>query len=141
MKTLKAFIAASHVSEKLIRSVVRQFGGWADFKESAEDIASHGADAGWSGFIYYADTVKFAKRNRQEILAAAEAMADELGERGASSLIKGFGCLRSEGLSETDVMNAIYRRNDPNAQVVLNALAWFALEEVARSYVDRVEAE
>ncbi len=141
MKTIKAFCEASHISPAIIRAVVRQLGGWDAFRESAADIANHGADGGFSGFIYYADTVRFARKNLDSIIELAADMARDIGEPGAFSLIAGFNCLRGDDLSGDDVAAAIYRRNDENAQTVYNALAWFALEEVARAYVDLVESE
>lgn len=57
------FCNESHISAELIRAVVRQAGGWADFKEMARDVANHGADAGFHGFTYYHDTESFTKRH------------------------------------------------------------------------------
>jgi len=123
----------------LIRSVVRQIGGWDEFKERAPDVAAYGADGGFSGFIYYADTVPFAKRNKAIILEYAESMAGDIGaDGGALGLIAGFNCLSD--LTALDVASAIYKRNDDNAQQVFNALAWFAVEEVSRSYVGLMES-
>ena len=42
---------------------VRQLGGGAEAIESARDAARHGADSGFHGFIYYAETVAFFKRH------------------------------------------------------------------------------
>ena len=47
MKTLKEFTEKSHINESLVRAVVRQSGGWEDFKEKALDVANHGAYAGF----------------------------------------------------------------------------------------------
>lgn len=139
MKTLKAFVENTHLSATLVRAVVRQIGGWDSFKESAEDIASHGADAGFSGFIYYADTVKFTERHKQELLCMANVMAQELGESSGFTLIAGFNCLRS--YSADEVFDALVNPRSDARTDVFNALAWFALEEVARSYADLVEAQ
>lgn len=134
MKTLKAFAAASHLPEKLVRAVARQIGGWEEFKGRAEDVARHGADGGFGGFCYYSDTVSFAKRNKAEILKMAQAQADDFGSDSAYSMIAGFACLPE--YSATDVAVAIHKPRSENARQVYNALAWYALEEVARSYVD-----
>lgn len=140
MKTLKAFCDSSNVPAPLIRAVVRQIGGWDEFKDRASDVANHGADGGFSGFIYYADTVPFAKRNKASILEYAESMASDIGaDGGALGLIAGFNCLSD--ITALDVASALYKRNDDNAQQVFNALAWFAVEEVSRSYVDLLESE
>lgn len=139
MKTLKSFIEASNISPKLIRAVVRQIGGWDSFKESAQDVANHGASGGVNGFIYYTDTVAFTKRNKKDILAMAEELASSIGEGDAITLIAGFNCLKN--YSALEVSEAIYNPRSESRTDVFNALAWFTLEEVARSYCDLVEQE
>lgn len=134
MPTLKKFIAESHIDAKLVRAVVRQIGGWESFTNYAPDVARHGADGGFSGFIYYCDTVPFAKKNRKEIVELAKNIADDFGE-GVFKMIAGFRCLSGD-YSEGEIAEAIYNSKSENNTQVLNALAWFALEEVCRSYVD-----
>ena len=139
MKTVKEFCEKTHLPAGLVRAVIRQSGGWDSFRESAPDVANHGAAGGFSGFIYYADTVPFAKRNKANILEYAESMASEIGaDGGALGLIAGFNCLSD--ITALDVASALYKRNDENAQRVFNALAWFAVEGVSRSYVDLMES-
>jgi len=136
MKTLKKFIKESNINEQLIRAAVRQIGGWENFTQSAEDISSHGIDAGFHGFIYTAETVKFAKNNLPEIMELAKNMASEMGEN-TYKMIAQFNCLKDyPGL---DAAEAIYNKKSEDHETVLNALAWFACEEVARSYVENFE--
>lgn len=134
IKTIKALIEQTNIPATLVRSTIRQAGGWDSFRESAADIANHGADCGFHGFIYYTDTVPFAKRNLCDILVYTEELAQDCGQSGALELIAGFNCLRD--LTALDVSQAIYKHGDDNKPQVLNALAWFALEEVARAYSD-----
>lgn len=82
---LNQFITESPIQAKLIRAVVRQSGGWDSFKDMAEDITNHGVDGGFHGWIYYADTVPFAQRNKAVIMAMAQELANDLGEEVASS--------------------------------------------------------
>jgi hypothetical protein len=137
MKTLKQFVAESHISESLIRAVVRQSGGWEAFTEHAADVMNHGADGGYHGFIYYAETVSFAKRQKAVILEMARQMADDLGEPGAYSMIAGFNCLRDMGMTVDTVADAVNSAKHEDHTSVMNSLAWYALEEVSRSYADR----
>lgn len=134
IKTLSDFIEASHLDAKLIRAVVRQIGGWESFTESARDIAGHGIDGGFSGFIYNRDTESFARRNRSLIAGMASEQAKEFGTS-VVEMIQGFGCFRN-GTKPTDeeIGSALYAGKDKNDASVLNALAWYAGEEVARSY-------
>lgn len=134
MSTLKKFIAESHISEKLIRAVVKQICGWESFTDHAKDVADYGASGGFSGFIYYSDTVPFAVKYRKEIMELAKNIADNLGE-GVFEMIAGFFCFNGY-YSEGEIAEAIYNLKSENGTAVLNALAWFALEEVCRSYVD-----
>ena len=76
------------MNKKLIKAVIRQLGG----RDSLQDIANHGIDGGFSGFIYHSDTVKFFKRNRAEIVELVKEMADELGEE-PIELVCMFNCL------------------------------------------------
>lgn len=133
MTTLKQFIENSHVNEALIRAVVRQSGGWSEFKEHAEDISNHGASGGFSGFIYYTDTVKFARKHKDAIREALKELADSVGESELNTF-NGFNCLKGE--AQEDNAKALYGRYDNGLTAQYNALAWFALEEVARSCVE-----
>ena len=81
-------------------------------------VAEHGAEAGWSGFTYYTDTCKFYEDNEQLIYDLLNEMADSMGYSSPDELVATFRCDTSS----------------PDARK--NALAWFALEEVAH-HVER----
>lgn len=136
IKTIKQFAEKSNISESLIRAVIRQSGGWEYFKERALDIARYGAGGGHSGFIWYSETVAFFDRNKKEILELAIDQAEDFG-MDILTMIAGFNCLK--GYTTNDIAAAIYGRSNPESQTVKNALAWFALEEVARSFADLSE--
>lgn len=136
--TLKQFTSSTSIPAKLIRSTVKQFGGWEYFTESANDIASHGAQSGWSGFTYYADTVPFAKRNKKEIIAYSKEMMQDIGEyESLPEFFASFNCLKDYSVDE--ISEALYHHLSENLTALYNALAWFALEEVARAYVNLSE--
>lgn len=140
INTLADFCEASHLNAALIRATVKQFGGWESFKESAHDVANHGIDGGFSGFVYYSDTEPFARRNRALIAEMASEQARDFGT-GVIEMIRGFGCFR-HGTPPTDeeIGSALYAGRDAKDGLpVLNALAWYAGEEVARSYTDLTE--
>ncbi len=138
--TLSKLIDSSNIPAKLIRAVVNQIGGWESFTESAHDIANHGIDGGFSGFVYYSDTEPFARRNRALIAEMAADQARDFG-MGTLEMIRGFGCFRN-GTKPTDeeIGSALYAGKDAKDGLpVLNALAWYAGEEVARAYNDLIE--
>lgn len=126
--TSTKIIENSNIPPRLVRSTVRQLGGCGSLK----DIANYGAGGGYHGFIYYYDTVAFFNRNRHLIIDLAKHVADENGED-VFTMITGFVCLKDMGLSATDVAEAIYRDRGDCADIIKNALTWFALEEVARA--------
>lgn len=94
------------------------------------DVARHGADIGWNGFTYYQDTLAFFAAHKRQILALAEELAEDCGED-MLTMIQGFNCLKEYGLSPTEIGEAIWGGEGENAIIIRNALAWFALEEVA----------
>lgn len=135
--TLASFCLRSNIPESLIRAVVKQMGGWESFTESAPDVCRGGIDGGFHGFIYYVDTEAFAKRNREAIAEMASAQAGDFGI-GVIEMIRGFGCFQ-HGTKPTDeeIGSALYAGKDAKDGLpVLNALAWYAGEEVARAYCD-----
>jgi hypothetical protein len=158
LATIKAVCEARGISEKLARSVLRQLGGGEAARDSLRDVARGGADAGFCGFTYYSDTVDFFRRNRAEVVALVERMASDLGE-GVVDMVAGFQCLGGRDMKREhcgaldgraaahnravvaeftpSVSRCLYggRLTDEDTEVA-NALAWFALEEVARAFDD-----
>ena len=130
---LKSFIEKSNLPEDLVRQVVRQIGGWDSFKEQARDVSMYGAAAGFAGFLYYTDTCRFYAVNRDAILEAVRDMCDGLGEE-PIQFVRSFNCLK--GATESEVGLTLYGSKKQHDTQVANALAWFALEEVARSFDD-----
>ena len=134
---LSDFVKQSTVPAKLIRAVVRQVGGWEDFQQIAKDVADHGADDGYKGFIYYVDTVAFTKRNRRAILEFASDQDSQIESVGLIKFVAGFGCL--DETEDDEVARALYAGRGDAVTGIYNALAWYMLEEVCYSYVDLLD--
>lgn len=134
------FIKNCHVPEPLTEEVINQVGDWEDFETIAPDVVNHGADSGFHGFTYYNETVTFAENNLKRILQYCRDLAEDIGLDGAYSIIAGFNCLNNDYAVDevADIINGHYEDEHDKA-MVFNALAWFALEEVCRSYVDILE--
>jgi hypothetical protein len=115
---------------KLTKAVNKQTGG--NLKEIAQDVCNHGANSGFSGFIYYHETEAFYLKNKSLIVEMAKEMADSLGEP-LIGMIQGFNCLDA---TEEEIGQTLYGNKKNCDQMVANALAWFALEEVARNLTD-----
>lgn len=117
-------------------------GGWESFTQSAPDICRGGIDGGFHGFIYNRDTEPFAKRNREAIAQMAREQANDFGT-GVIEMIRGFGCFR-HGTKPTDeeIGSALYAGKDIDGGMsILNALAWYAGEEVSRAYCDAFDPQ
>ncbi len=99
-------------------------------RETLVDVCNHGADGGYGSFVYYADTCAFFKKHRADIMALAESMADDCGQD-LFLMVAGFNCLKDIKLSAYGTSEALNGRGEM-ADMVQNAMAWFALEEVAR---------
>jgi hypothetical protein len=129
--SLANLIDSTNIPESLVRAVVRQMGGWESFKEKAPDITRHGIGGGYHGFIYYADTLRFAHTHRKEILKLARDQAEDCG-LGLVEMIEQFNCLKDCKPTELELIEGL--AGVSNEKQVPNALAWFAGEEVARAY-------
>lgn len=140
--SLSALIESTNIPATLVRAVVRQMGGWESFIESAPDVCRGGIDGGFHGFIYNRDTEAFSRRNREAIARMASEQAKEFGTP-VVEMIQNFGCFRN-GTKPTDeeIGLALYagREKDGSAPV-LNALAWYAGEEVCRAYCDAFDPQ
>lgn len=137
MKTIKEFVKVSSIEGALIRAVIKQIGGWEAFQQSAPDVDNHGASGGFGGFIYYIDTCTFYAKHRVLIVELVEYTANQLGE-GSIQLVQGFNCLGKDYTWE-EIGKTLYSSKRHHDTQIANALAWFALEEVCRSYCDARE--
>ena len=125
------------MEQRLIDSVIAQLDlDDGELESTMSDIRNHGADGGFSGFIYYNETCNFARENMAEIYRHAKNQAAEFGID-PLEMIAGFNCLRGEfpafeiaSVIHDDIDDAT--RNDGADVAILNALAWYALEEAAQ---------
>ncbi|MDA1277446.1 MAG: hypothetical protein O2960_25885 [Verrucomicrobia bacterium] len=135
--SIQRLIESTSIPAALVRAVVRQMGGWESFSEKASDICRGGIDGGFNGFLYNRDTEPFASRNRSAIEEMASAQAREFGIS-IFEMVKGFGCFRHGPKPfDEEIGMALYAGRDcKGGMQILNALAWYAGEEVARAYCD-----
>lgn len=142
---MKTLIANSSIPATLIRAVVKNMNGWESFKESAQDVVDHGASCGFGNFIYYTDTAAFTAKNRKTIAEYAAEQSTEIGYKDEIEMILGFNVIKKDNddLTSSDIARALYGRltDDDKKTTIYNALAWYALEEVSRTYCDLVEQD
>jgi hypothetical protein len=123
----KTYIKDSNTRQpSLTCAVIRQLGG----RDSLEDICTHGVSGGFTGFIYYTDTVAFSKRNKAQILARLRDDAGDMGAANVWELLAGFGCFK--GMTQDKIVEGFYEASSDHRQAVYNGLAWYAAEEIAR---------
>jgi hypothetical protein len=137
-KTLKNFIEYSDIDAGLIRAVVRQSGGWLSFQEMAPDIVNHGINGGFGGWIYYTETCDFYAKNQSSIVELVEYKSDEHDYKSAQDMVKCFSFIDAT-LSE--IGKTLYGNKRQHDTTIANVLAWFAVEEVARAFVEWSESE
>ena len=122
------------MNQNLINAVVEQL-GYDDLdsecRDVLQDVARYGADAGFGGFTYYADTCAFFEANHAAIVDLVKQYAEEFGTD-VISFVAGFNCLDDDIETRDEIGRAIYGKLEGGDTLVANALAWFALEEVAR---------
>jgi hypothetical protein len=129
------------MNEKLIKAVKDQL-GYEEGDFYFEDVYNNGAGGGYPGFCYYSDTVAFYKKNRKAIVELVKEYAEDFFDETPINMVMGFNCLKGFA-TEEEVAIALYGRSsdigkDDNS--VPNALAWFALEEVARYIMELEDA-
>jgi hypothetical protein len=134
---------------ELRKAVSEQLGYELNEPEAAEalqEVANHGADSGFSGFIYYSETVKFARDNMKLIIEQLESDASDYGVD-VFQMISDFNCLSDGNYQPFKIASVIYDNadeatiNDGADTAILNALAWYALESIAQEHNDMNEQE
>jgi len=125
--------STTNTPEELKTAVINQMDGIEDFAEAAQDIVSYGAAGGFTGFIYYSDTIAFYTKNRKSILELARQQADECGYSTVADMVAAFNCTDLKPHQVEYVLT--FGDESDDFTHVANGLAWYALEEVARDYV------
>ena len=105
-----------------------------------ESCAEYGAHIGIPGFTYYRETIRFFQKNQQGIINHMEQTAAEFGVD-VIAMVQGFGVFRHSAKPKASHINkALYSRYyNPNLDILYNAFAWYALEEISRTWYRYVE--
>jgi hypothetical protein len=136
-------------SAATIRNVITALGynpnaGWESLVElsgNLADCAKHGADGGFSGFIYHRETIAFFLHNRNDIIKNLERTAEELGED-IIKMVQNFGIFRySPPPSSGEVGKALWgtRKAQGTLTSLYNVFAWFCLEEISHIWYRYLE--
>jgi hypothetical protein len=114
------------------------------FKELSgvlQDCSEHGADTGFSGFQSPSETIAFFQKHRYDIISHMEQTAADLGTD-IISMVQGFGVFRnSTPPTPGQVGKALWDSGHywPELNKLYNVFAWYALEEIARTWYRYLE--
>lgn len=137
MKSKKEFLKNTF-SPTLTNAVIKQIGlSFNELKECANDYRD--ASSGVSGFIYYADTHKFALKNRKEVIRLLEEQAEQM-DTNVIDMVKNFGMYK--GSMDKDDLKDLYNflgGGKVEQGAVANIMAWFALEETINELINYLE--
>lgn len=122
------------INTKLKEAIIRQIGGKNNARNYFPDVCNHGAGGGFTGFIYYTETIQFWKKNKNLILTLAEEMEKALGED-LIGMVQNFNVIKGD-YTQSEIAKALYGKYDDEYTNVYNVMVWFALEEIAREYCD-----
>jgi hypothetical protein len=116
-------------------SVIKQLGGTTP--EALEELhavysSSCGAAGGYTGFIWYSDTVAFWRKNRNKIVAMMNHTAESFGDTNILGMVQNFRSLSKYTADE--IARALYGRFNEDLTEIYNTFAWYALEEVGYYY-------
>jgi len=139
----------SGFSERTVNNVIKALGYplqgsgsvFKDLSGQFENCAEHGANVGFCGFIYYNETIAFYKTNCQDIVSHMEQTAAGLGTD-IFSMVQGFGVFRnSEKPTVLEIGRALFGTGKFRDELtsLYNVFAWYALEEVARTWYRYLE--
>jgi hypothetical protein len=132
-----------------IRNVITALGynpntGWESLialSGNLADCAKHGADGGFSGFIYHRETIAFFLHNHKDIVKNLEITAKELGED-IIKMVQNFGVFRySTPPTVGEVGKALWDtvKLSNNLTPLYNVFAWFCLEEISHIWYRYLE--
>jgi hypothetical protein len=105
------------------------------------DCSKHGADGGFSGFIYHSETIAFFLHNRRDIIKNLELLAEELGED-IIRMVQGFGVFRyTTPPSAGEVGKALWDTGkvQENLTELYNVFSWYCLEEISHTWFRYLE--
>ena len=131
------FLKENSYLAPIAKAVIKQMGGASSYT-LAELSQVRNAEDGYSGFIYYSDTVAFWKRVRKIAVPYMEEEAQQLGEHSALDMVRNFGYFTRQG-NEPDnreIALALYGSMRDIDTFIPNLLSWYCLETVANQFSD-----
>lgn len=128
---------------KLQQAVIEQLGYEELDQEAAsqlKDILNYGIDGGYTGFIYYNETIEFFNTNKVLIM---EQLLDDrwsIGYNSITEMLSSFKCFK--GLDTWNIERFLIDTEDEENEdqtTLKNGLAWYAAETVAFQLEEEIE--
>jgi hypothetical protein len=135
----------SGFSEETVNSTITALGydpihatqnDFIEISRTLIECAEHGADSGFSGFIYYNDTIAFYKKNQQDIVKHMEQTAADFGTD-IITMVQEFGVFRhGDKPTTSQVGRALYDSGQTREDLtsLYNVFSWYTLEEISRTW-------
>jgi len=97
------YLKKTNLPKRLVNGVISQFGGWEQFLESYKDVIKYGISSGFGSFIYYKDTIPFARKYRNEIIQVLQ-KESELYGMSILNFVSSFGVFKDNPMDEETEM-------------------------------------
>ena len=129
---------------ELQQRVIEQLSGESELNQdnanTLKDVANHGADAGFSGFIYYNETCKFFDDNKDLIFEQLLEDRANIGYNSLTEMLSSFRCFKDVDTYDIEafLINSDDESNEEQT-TLKNGLAWYALESVAWQLEEQIE--
>ena len=121
---------------ELQQRVIEQLSGESELNQdnasTLKDVTNGGADAGFSGFIYYNETCKFFDDNKDLIMEQWLEDRWSIGYNSLTEMLSSFKCFKDVDTYDIEAFLINSEDESNEEQITLkNGLAWYALESVA----------
>lgn len=127
----------------LQKAVINQLGFETlneDAASTLHDVMNHGAAVGFTGFIYYSDTVEFFDTNKDLIMQQLLEDRWGIGYDSLTQMLSSFNCFKDLDTYNIERFLINTEDEDNEDQTTLkNGLAWYALEEVACQLEEEID--
>ena len=122
----------TEIQQRVIEQLSSEIELNEDNASTLRDVANHGADVGFNGFIYYNETCKFFDDNKD---LSFEQLLDHrvnIGYNSLTEMLSSFKCFKDVDTYDIEafLINSDDESNEEQT-TLKNGLAWYALESVA----------
>lgn len=125
-------------------AIINQLGFETLDKEAAQILhdvtrSPYGAEAGFTGFIYYSETTEFFDKNKDLIMDQLLQDRFDIGYKSITEMLSSFNCFAD--IEEYNIEAFLINTDEENEDqtTLKNGLAWYALETVCRQLEEEID--